>query len=715
MSSSRGKELKGMVLMEGMSIPFTSASCLYAEGNPGTCTIQVPPLPEIRKIKPRTMVHVFVRDTSYPGSQKPWVLMFDGEIYAYGQNRGAQNQSFSLFAMDYSNYWDSAKQYYMNLRTSLGDSLNTTASARSEQDLARDNIPTTFTSFSARAFLTNVITEKLKEDNVDLIDALVEVLKQIEEVNPFFRYNNRRYRINDRIAFGSSNNLRELLDFTNKESLWDELAGGGPAGVLSVRQVVEKIMNIIFHDFVSVPCPSKIPYNGERGIGENGNSTIGNFVFKPDTFMLPPPNCNVVFPDRHQSSGFNRNFLHEVSRVKFRRALSAVENQDGIARAFNPNIYSPRGFDEFRNKDSLEEEVPYETEQFRAEVDVGNYNEEGPEDNQIDPLIREHNYLSREELLKGIISDMGHPIPGSQVFNFVVPKEDQRKFFQASSDYLFAKKRYASRSMQSQGPLNLSPIPGFSCMFLDGSAAEQHFIGHLHSVQHTISAEQGASTMYQASFVREVDEEDLWSGELSEPPIPPWYDEEIFGKRRAIISEDFELLSDINKEKFRGFKEVNGFEDTQMTNGDYYKKLLGRSGSGIGEGARAIVTDNFPNIYAATLDIMDRYKKAREKGESDEFINSFTRRDYVTLTENFKFLGAEIEEEEERILNFSGKADIIFKGSIFDGGFVDLDLDKDNSYDRNFKNIFRNKITELRRRPLERYRNRLLNERGFRG
>ena len=716
MTQSRGKELKGLVLMEGRSIPFISASCIYTENQPGTCTLQVPPLPEIRKIKPRTMVHVFVKDDSYPGPRKPWVLMFDGEIYAYGQSRGTQNQSFSLFAMDYSNYWDNAKQNYVNFRTSMGDSLNTVGQARSQSDLEKENVPTTSSPFSTRAYLTNVIVERLKQEGTDLIDAVVDAIKKVEEVNPFFRYNNRRYRINDRIVAASSNNIQELFDFAAKEALWDEMAGGAPGGLYTVRQVVAKIMNMVFHDFTSVPCPSKVPYNGERGIGGNGSSTIGNFLYKPDTFMLPPPNCNVVFPDKHQSSGFNRNFLHEISRIKFQRALSAVERTDGgTSSAFRENVYSPRSFDEFRNGDRLEESASFETEQFEPEIEVGKYGDDSVEDNEIDPLIREHNFLSREELLKGIIADMGHPIPGSQVFNMIVSREDQRKFFQLSSDYLFAKKRYASRSMQSHGPLNLAPVPGFSCVFLDGSSAEQHFIGHLHSIQHTINAEQGASTTYQLGFVREVDEQDMWSEQLSEPPIPPWYDPEIFGQKRALSPGDLEFLSDENREKLRGFRELNGFEDTQMTSGEYYRKMLGRSGPGIGEGARAIVTDNIPNVYGAVLEMMDRYKKARERGDVEEFISKLTRRDYVLLTENFKFLGAEVEEAEEGLLDFGDRKDIIFTGRIFDGDFVDLEPEKDNTYDRQFKELFRTRIQEIRRGPVDRYRRRLLTERGFRG
>jgi hypothetical protein len=719
MSENKGRELNARLFIEGRSVPFEGCSTQHMVGQPGTATIQVPPLPEIKRIKPRTMVQVFIKDFTAPKGTKPWVLLFEGEVYGYSQGKSTNGRSFNIYAMDYTNYWDNAKQFYINLQTSMDGPNAVFESSQAQAAAARAGAGTTFIQSSIRSYLTRIINNKLKESSTeaDFLAAITEVLKKIEEVNPFFRFNQLRYRINDRILLGSSKSIGKLFNFTDKQNLMDSLVGGGNGGMQTVRMIVNKLMSIIFHDFVSIPAPSKVSKTGVTdGIGPKSDKVIGSFIFKPDTFMLPPPKCNVIYPDLYSSLSFSRNFFNEVTRFKTNPVDTTIQSLGGVGVPGGRPFYSPNGFSKFRTGQDLQ--LTSEA-QFDEEVDQGKYGDE-VNDSELTTTKQDFNYLSREELLKGIFPDLSGRIPAAQILMQLVPKQpdpddpnqiSQDEFFQQATNYLFYKKRLASRTVSASGPLNIAPVPGFPVLFIDDSIAEQNVIGTLQSISHNINTQGGATTSYSVSFARDVDEEDLWNNDVSEPPIPPWFDPDTFGQVRPVKVIDYQNLPQSDKEKVQRFETITGFENANIK--AYYGGLFGSTVRNAALGAEPIVSARFPNVYSATLAILNSYRTAKRKGEEKEFIRIQTRRDYVLMDENFRFLGAEIKESQKRI-NFLNKQDIIFSGRIFDGGFVDL-AENTTAADKKLQSLFGTEVTKKRRDPIDVYRRRLFRERGFRG
>ena len=346
-----GKELNAQLFIEGRHVPFTSATTNYQAGQPCTMTINMVPIKEIKEVLPRTMVHLFVRDQSYKGTYKPWVLLFEGEIYGYGGRKTGNGRSITLMCMGLSNYWDNAKQFYVNLKTTSGNQLSTFHAAKTIKEFKRDQMGEIRNYISPEAYITRTINNALK-DNKDFLEAIVEFLGTLKEINPFFRYNDARYRIFDRVLFSSSGAIKELFDFENKNNLVDSFVSRGSGGIVTVRELINKLMGLIFHDFVSVPAPSLVDKpsfkQSKEGIGTDRVQTIGSFVFKPNTYVLPPPKCNVLFPDMYDSMSFNRNFFHEVTRFKLQPNLPGLSvNSEGEARVFRDTVYAPEGFEKF--------------------------------------------------------------------------------------------------------------------------------------------------------------------------------------------------------------------------------------------------------------------------------------------------------------------------------------------------------------------------------
>ena len=191
---AQGRNLKGMVLLEGRSVPFVNVQCSFEVGRPGTANIELPPLPEILDILPRTHVTVFVRDMSHPNVKKPWVLMFDGEVFGYGFNKNAMSRGFTISCMDVSNYWDNAKQYYLNPIVSAQGGEQIADITQLMKERKEQDIPTTFITTTVHSYITKQMVAALKT-GASIVSAIFSLSSKIKHVNSFFNYMTAKHRL----------------------------------------------------------------------------------------------------------------------------------------------------------------------------------------------------------------------------------------------------------------------------------------------------------------------------------------------------------------------------------------------------------------------------------------------------------------------------------------------------------------------------------------
>lgn len=730
MGDERAKKIEAALFLEGRSIPFTSVNCDFRVGAPATATINAVPLREINNILPRTLCHIFVRDNSYHGTFKPWVLLFEGEIYGIGGGKSTSSRSIDLYAMDFSNYWDNAKQSYINLRATTGN-VNVLANVADSKTNEKNQVEEISSATSTKAFLTNLILKEL-DDGKDFLTAVKVAIEGVKESNSFFRYGDARIRIDERIAFASSGKIKELFDFEKNDSLLDQVLGAGNGGLVTVRTIINKLMGMIFHEMVSVPAPSKIDStivrdryksvsgldinDDNKGIGEKNAQSIGSFIMKPDSFMLPPPKCNVLFPDFYESINFSRNFFNEVTRTEFTPFNPTIKVNNGNGIASMQKVFSPSGVKEFTTskKADTSESTLAENKSFDGPSGQGNIGDDSKDITASATTLQSFNYQSYEEILKGIFSDMGTVMPSAQALQKTKSGVAQGEYTQKISDFLFHKKRLAARHASASGPLNIAPVVGFPMLVLDSSDAEQHIIGTLQHISHTINAGGGGLTTYSLGFARYTEEIDFWSGEAYEPPIEPWYDEDTFGKNRPIANPKDPAYEHLYKsQKFRIAEMGHGNDFGKSKIEDFYKSLLGNSDNKGHLGALPITSEKYPMVASAAIGLMNEYRAANRAGSASRFVSLHTRRDYVTLKENFTFLGATFKNKKTDP-TFWKKADLIFKGDVFDGNFVKL-AKNPNSRDEALEGLFGKEATEKRRAPINRYRTRLQKERGFNG
>ena len=146
----------------------------------------------------------------------------------------------------------------------------------------------------------------------------------------------------------------------------------------------------------------------------------------------------------------------------------------------------------------------------------------------ISTVLRESDYMSNEESIKGIYLEMDTFMPGYTALVKQASAAARTAFIQNIGSYLFYKKRFSSRSVTAQIMFQPFLVPGFNTIFLDESNAGQSFIAKLQAVTHVIQHD-GCTTQVELAYGRDFDEIDSLTGGTGEPPTPAWFDPNIFG------------------------------------------------------------------------------------------------------------------------------------------------------------------------------------------
>jgi hypothetical protein len=688
-----GKPLGAKLFLEGIEVPLIGATVTYTVGQAAIAYIDVVPQKEIKNIKPRTHVALFARDYNAPGTSGnlnfPHVLAFEGEVFGYNFGKQSSGRTFTISAIDYSNYWDNVLAYFFNAQQSLSKGAGIVDTALNRQDNERLGNAQINTTHSASSYFLNILRETLKTDGADFLDGLTEIYKKIGNLNEFYRLSEDRLRIIERILLNSSGNLTQLLE--EQEALdWFGGVIGRRSGFSTLRSVVQTLMSIIFHDFVSVPFPAKVPFSNLTGepvqfTGDAVRRTIGNFIFKPNLYMTTPPACNVFYPDEYSSFQFNRNFLQEPTRLIYKPEMPFFGQAGSVAL---PHVYEPESFDFFmRKKGAYPEELigdgALQTDRDRAHFGDPDSDERSKLTNQGN--LREAQFLTNEELMKGPLLSQETMVPASSSYRASLSEAGRQEHSQQIAKYLFFKKRFQGRQIQITSHLKLSVVPGFPVLVLDDSEADQSVVAYCSSVTHRFYATQGGYTNVQLSYARTVDEQDVASGNSNEPLIPPWFDPAVFGEKTTPPE------SKAAKNEVREGGEQIVYPEALS---NFYAGLLGEKGSSTINTLAGEAT-----LLGAARFMLNEYRSVREKNSQavTQLIARRTGRDYVTLRQAFKFLGSGTSRRDLDTTQF-----VQFFGDRLEGK-----ADGGSTADR--------AQIDNRRSVVLRYRDALKANRGFRG
>ena len=291
----RAKRLKLRLFLEGQEVPIIAASTTCGVNQPATAAIQVIPTDDVFHLEARTLVHVFFFDL-YPNSESmdalakaesdgltadiqktlgnEYRLLFAGEFLNLSFTRSASAYAVDargdggggrqavLQCLDFSGYWDSAKQYFATGGANSAASKVAAFLGSSSLQFSEDE------STTPSQMLANVLTgvpssvpqmEGLLGGVIRLLEIIGGIYRgrgeRFSGLNDFFAAAELRLRLSQTIGVAGKDTTSKNL-FAHKEfKSWIRSTLGRNRGPISFRQIIDIVMMRIFHDYTSISAP----------------------------------------------------------------------------------------------------------------------------------------------------------------------------------------------------------------------------------------------------------------------------------------------------------------------------------------------------------------------------------------------------------------------------------------------------------------------------
>ncbi len=310
--TAHAQRLKLRLFLEGVEIPVIAANVQAAPNSPMVATIQVPPLAEGTRLLPRTLVHLFFMDmyeaaspfitVKNPTDEKPemndptaaepkledelrsygdavvhdkentrYKALFIGELVGFQWTKSGVKRSLVLQCVDLSNYWDYAYQW--SNTDIFGPGIKAVFSG------GATNLFTDFLS-SKGSVITGIVTSGRCNSFPNLKGLAAGIVRLIEAIggtytpqpgsggkryagqNLFFSLAELRLHITQMVAaYADDPTAKRILSRQGYSGMF-ERALGGQGGQTSIRQAINALSKIMFHEMYGQPCPMYIPGGG---------------------------------------------------------------------------------------------------------------------------------------------------------------------------------------------------------------------------------------------------------------------------------------------------------------------------------------------------------------------------------------------------------------------------------------------------------------------
>lgn len=712
-----GSKIKVRLYMEGRLIEnaFVSIQVRGGVGSPATAQIELVPTNTIKHIVPYTWVHVFVNDpweANPAGDLSDFKLLFEGVVISRGFSRQGAGRNMVIQCCCPAIFWTTAKQFWLNVASADGGLVDQLA-VQTSGGYGRFG---TITQTGTYGYMVSKLAFSQKDQPEErFMDTLISVIDDIGNVNPFYTNMRNRLRITDRIIRGPAGKTEKLFQLALLGEFLEGLAGR-VSGQTDLVEVVNQLLSAILHEWVAIPAPpfvkarvfdrdafgnikrnkKKVTKRGPRGRTkvelfdfETAEETIlANYMFKPHVYTLPPPSCNVLFPNMYDSLNFNESFLQETTRLAMKPQLPMISA--GVTQGML--LQRPTEVEVFT---ALVRDPKRRTPLKRTPD--GQFSDGA---GQV-PTFTDYDWSTNEERIRGIVYNFMNLAPAPSTLTLTDPGKKQPtgarkggvpKYLQNVASYEWFKSKFVARQTALQGPFNMRVVPGFPLVALDDSAAELNLVAYLEGVQHSIDAQGSATTEYILRYPRMAHEVDFnqpkfkggfnAAGELdfdlfrdengrydftqlfeggNQPPIPEWFDEsfrntldmdikykEWFGKESGVIQnvlftnpgekpdeKAVSIASDLFAQEDISFSDVGKAIDAYSEHAAEFEAILEEN-------------ENI-SVNAAIDELNTRYRAARNTGREFEEAARYTARSFAKIDEAFRFVGASPIELADRV------------------------------------------------------------------
>lgn len=258
------KPLHLRLFLEGIEVPVVAAQVTVHLNGPAAAAVQVVPLDEVLRLKPRTMVHLFfmekpAQEDDITGKLEDYRLLFAGEVIGFAWIQKANMRSVVLQCLDFSSYWDAAVAAAIDYGPQ-GDAFTNQAALVGANASVIDNIVN---------FEPNKLVEWIKLPPqtpglqtisglaggvIRMLEALSGIRAKHRGINDFFTIAELRCRILAQICAEENDDTAYRL---LKAKVFDEWVRQGLQNLgqqVTFRQMIQLLFRYIYYDFVPNPA-----------------------------------------------------------------------------------------------------------------------------------------------------------------------------------------------------------------------------------------------------------------------------------------------------------------------------------------------------------------------------------------------------------------------------------------------------------------------------
>jgi hypothetical protein len=224
-------------------------------------------------------------------------------------------------------------------------------------------------------------------------------------------------------------------------------------------------------------------------------------IFRPDVWFVPPPACNIVFPEEYVSFTFTRQMLREVTRLQLTTFNALYEDAIVNQYYFAPSFADAESLT-VGGIGSASKAIIYPHEKFSGVIpkmerisDVSFYSKLSA--NALDPLATQIPETDLE--VKAGIEEIGNKGEEGNPVNII------ENYASRVAAYNFLTQRYSARTANLTGRFMPRVVCGWPMLVVNrpkqGSIDPLHFLGLVVSISHTMS-QGGSNTSVSLTHAR---------------------------------------------------------------------------------------------------------------------------------------------------------------------------------------------------------------------
>ena len=275
-----GQQLRLRLFLEGIEVPVIAAQVQINLNAPATAAIQVIPTDKAMDLKARTMVHLFYADIEGNTDTPPledevdepkdpivgpsgYKLLFGGEVVGLSMGRSPVGRQTVLQCADWSSYWDSMYQVFLNQgRKSQYSGDEVQIYGGGSQTL--DNVissPKTLKSYLKKKPVSPGLQKVggLMGGVISLIEAMGGSPKNTSGVSDFFTIAELKNHLLQQIVCEQDDDTSQRLFNTDAFSSWLTSRTASLGGLVNLRTIIRLLFQWVYYETVPVTCPMYIP------------------------------------------------------------------------------------------------------------------------------------------------------------------------------------------------------------------------------------------------------------------------------------------------------------------------------------------------------------------------------------------------------------------------------------------------------------------------